>query len=795
MKSFKITSLTLRICLTLGLFLILFSGIGYANSVYPFISDYTSGNIMPTTSSSLLNNISVYNSTWLDFDGTNDKIQIPDFIPATGTISDKLAVSFWFNPELNVTNKRILGKENQFLFLWNGGKIRFAVYNDSTLYALDSVTLPSMNTWINVIGDFNGSRTRIFINGVIDNSGTADAVKGLNSTNLQNFSIGGVLTSYQNGSMDEVIVFNDSLTTSQVARVYNSSLKRNGESIAVLNYHQIDDTPNVNTVVNITEFTEQMQYLYDNNSTTITYKDILNASFLLPNKPVILSFDDGMVNVYTNATPIMDSFGFKGVMAIITDSVGTGQFMTWTQINDLKNKGWEIASHSINGTSFLNYSSITRNELFQNSRDSINNNISGYNVTTFIFPGGYRNTTTDNECANYYSICGAEALTWSSARFVYKNSNLTSTIPRMSVYNDTTISEFEDMVDYKSKILLDMNFNENNGTTAYDSSGNNNNGVISGATWNNDGIKVPLLSSQYSLSGNQFNLLDYYLDKSYAEMDYDCITLSNDSKVNFTDVYCANTRPLNITTTSSLIYIKNWNDTQSYRLNFSDLGTYNDIFYSNQTSKINNNENEFNLTIAPNNITCVYSYNENDTRITQLNTSRSCSNIGYLNLTKGWNLIPQWDSTSHNFSELANSINNSLLLSNYDTISKTFIPFVKGIAINANYTINSTKPFYVYVTTNTTFSFFNLAYNLRTRENATIYNGWNLLYNINASLNISQINQTLGKNISIISYWNNTDKKYYSAVIKFNINYNIQIPMMESYFIYTNQSNNFTWSR
>ena len=58
-------------------------------------------------------------------------------------------------------------------------------------------------------------------------------------------------------------------------------------------------------------------------------------------------------------------------------------------------------------------------------------------------------------------------------------------------------------------ITLQYKLNENQGTIAYDTSGNSNNGTISGATWNNDGVLITLTNLiDYSLAGNIFTILN-----------------------------------------------------------------------------------------------------------------------------------------------------------------------------------------------------------------------------------------------------------------------------------------------
>ena len=71
---------------------------------------------------------------------------------------------------------------------------------------------------------------------------------------------------------------------------------------------------------------------------------------------------------------------------------------------------------------------------------------------------------------------------------------------------------------------LAWNLNENSGTTAYDVSGNGNNGTITGATWNNDGVNVTLTENvDYSLTGGENNIFTL-INSAY---DYTNILISS----------------------------------------------------------------------------------------------------------------------------------------------------------------------------------------------------------------------------------------------------------------------------
>jgi peptidoglycan/xylan/chitin deacetylase (PgdA/CDA1 family) len=95
----------------------------------------------------------------------------------------------------------------------------------------------------------------------------------------------------------------------------------------------------------------QMAWLAENGYTAITLQELLyhlTLGWPLPEKPIILTFDDGYTDAYNNAFPILRKYGFTGTFFIITDHVtfGNPNHATWDQIIEMHNAGMDIQSHS-----------------------------------------------------------------------------------------------------------------------------------------------------------------------------------------------------------------------------------------------------------------------------------------------------------------------------------------------------------------------------------------------------------------------------------------------------------------
>ncbi len=122
---------------------------------------------------------------------------------------------------------------------------------------------------------------------------------------------------------------------------------------------------------------------------------------------VTLCFDDAYKEVYTIGFPILKEYGIRGTLGIITNEIG-GSFegyplMNLSQITELHNNGWEIASHSVTHpylTSLTDEEVI--NELM-NSRNALRD--FGFKVNAFVVPYGNYDDRIKNLVKKYYYSC------------------------------------------------------------------------------------------------------------------------------------------------------------------------------------------------------------------------------------------------------------------------------------------------------------------------------------------------------------------------------------------------------
>ena len=118
--------------------------------------------------------------------------------------------------------------------------------------------------------------------------------------------------------------------------------------IPVLNYHKIDDME-ISLSVTPADFAAQMKYLADNGFSVIGIDDFyagITGEKALPKNPVLITFDDGYKDNYTNAYPILKKYGFKATVFVISDFVGLKNYMTWDELREMSANGIDIESHT-----------------------------------------------------------------------------------------------------------------------------------------------------------------------------------------------------------------------------------------------------------------------------------------------------------------------------------------------------------------------------------------------------------------------------------------------------------------
>lgn len=130
----------------------------------------------------------------------------------------------------------------------------------------------------------------------------------------------------------------------------------NEDPVPILMYHVIKaapaGTPYPELWVTPADFKGQMQWLADNDYTGITMAQLFkywDEGFKLPDKPVVISFDDGYPSHAKTARPVLAKHKWPGVLFLEERNVNNPETgLTQTMVKELLASGWELGSHTIN---------------------------------------------------------------------------------------------------------------------------------------------------------------------------------------------------------------------------------------------------------------------------------------------------------------------------------------------------------------------------------------------------------------------------------------------------------------
>lgn len=167
-------------------------------------------------------------------------------------------------------------------------------------------------------------------------------------------------------------------------------------TLPVLLYHHIQSTPYFSRYrVPPERFEQQMKLLHDWGYETITTDQLVQAITVgadLPPRPILITFDDGDVDVYENAFPIMQKYGLKGVFYLVADYIDQPNYISADQVKEMAAAGWEIGSHSLTHIDLVQYPERARAEVVE-SKQKLEAMI-GVPVKTFAYPFGRADSGT-----------------------------------------------------------------------------------------------------------------------------------------------------------------------------------------------------------------------------------------------------------------------------------------------------------------------------------------------------------------------------------------------------------------
>jgi len=165
-------------------------------------------------------------------------------------------------------------------------------------------------------------------------------------------------------------------------------------AVPILMYHYLgnpstaDDRP---YYVSHDTFRGQLSLLRAEGYTTIdltSLADHLESGRDLPERPVVLTFDDGHYSFYGMAAAELAHTGFTATVFAITGRVGNPGYCNWDQLNELESAGHRVGSHTHTHPILTRLDNASITDELASSRDLLAVKL-GHSIDILAYRGGH----------------------------------------------------------------------------------------------------------------------------------------------------------------------------------------------------------------------------------------------------------------------------------------------------------------------------------------------------------------------------------------------------------------------
>ena len=206
------------------------------------------------------------------------------------------------------------------------------------------------------------------------------------------------------------------------------SQKTDIKKIPILMYHSISCIANPKFkqfAVSPTMFDEQMAYLSEHHYTPLTVTQLIQArtqrSGSLPERPVVITFDDGFADFLTHALPILQKYHFPATLYIATafingtsrwlqrEGEGDRTMLSWEQVAEVNANAIECGAHTHTHPQLDTLPVFRAREEIETSKKILEDHL-GQEVLSFAYPHGYFSQRVQNmvQAAGFRSACAVK---------------------------------------------------------------------------------------------------------------------------------------------------------------------------------------------------------------------------------------------------------------------------------------------------------------------------------------------------------------------------------------------------
>jgi len=168
------------------------------------------------------------------------------------------------------------------------------------------------------------------------------------------------------------------------------------------------------------------------------------------NRSLVITFDDGWADNYTNVFPILKEYGLTATVFVVTGFIGKENYMDWNQLREMSGAGISIHSHTVSHKPLAQLSKADIKYELEMSKKTIEDHL-GKQVNFLSLPHGVYNKKVLESAqeAGYQSVCTSEP------GFSHEYKNL-SVMKRINISDQLPIDTFKKILEQNDAVILPM---------------------------------------------------------------------------------------------------------------------------------------------------------------------------------------------------------------------------------------------------------------------------------------------------------------------------------------------------
>ncbi len=234
------------------------------------------------------------------------------------------------------------------------------------------------------------------------------------------------------------------------------------QAVPILMYHSVSNhaqTTFAPYCVTPDQFRKQIAWLAEQGYQAITVNRLVEAVLTgsgLANRPILITFDDGFLDFYTDALPVLAEYHFPATLFVATSYVGKTSswlknereedrpMLHWDQLDEIARSGIECGGHSHSHAALDRLARMQVQSEIRLCKDLLEDHL-GRQVTSFAYPFGYydRSIKTIIREAGYRGACAVRH----SVSFIGDD---LYALRRLMVSRDMDLDQFAGLVSHQS---------------------------------------------------------------------------------------------------------------------------------------------------------------------------------------------------------------------------------------------------------------------------------------------------------------------------------------------------------